>query len=133
MDTETRTAAEIPGVGTNASDVAAGLGSSRYKEYDIPGYAQVVRAHIPAEIWSGVFYSWLSLKGHLQGLHDFDRSEFFATANEDGDVDAVFAVVWAGAESLTGWLENGYPIDRVLANMGIPAENVSVQLMRDYS
>lgn len=133
MKDETWAATAIPGVAASGDELVAGLGSSRYKEYDIPGYVQVVRARIPAEIWSGVFYSWLSLKGHLQGLHDFDRTEFFATSTADGDVDAVFAVVWNGAESLTGWLENGYPMDLVLANMGIPVENVNVQLMRDYS
>lgn len=133
MREELQATGERPGVGRDSSDVSAGLGSTRYKEYDIPGYVQVVRALIPAEIWSGVFYSWLSLKGHLQGLHDFDRSEFFATAQPNGDVEAVFAVIWDGAESLTGWLDNGYPMDMVLRNMGIAEDAISVTLMRDYS
>ena len=44
---------------------------------------------MPFETWTGTFYSWLSLKGHLQGLHGWDRTELFA--NRTGDtVTATF-------------------------------------------
>lgn len=135
--TQERQPMPAPDMGTGAvqtpSDVEAGLGTSRYKEYDIPGYAQIVRAHVPAEIWSGVYYSWLSLKGHVQALHDFDRTEFFATGDHGGDVEVLFAVIWKEAEALADWIEHGYAVDMMLERMGISGERVDVQLMRDFS
>lgn len=110
-----------------------GLGTTRYKEYDLPAYCQIVRARIPAEIWSGVLYSWLSYKGHLLALHDFDRSEFFATTYPDGDVDAIFVVVWEEAESLGEWLEHGYSVDHMLRKIGLTDDQIRVTLMRDFS
>lgn len=109
------------------------LGSTRYKEYELAGYAEVVRAYVPQWAWSGVFFSWLSLKGHLQGLHQFDRTELFCTAGADGRVEAVFAIIWQGADTMSAWLEKGYSAEKMLTNMGIPAEDMQVQLMRDFS
>jgi hypothetical protein len=113
--------------------VEEGLGGSRYKEYEYPPYAEVVRAHVPQEMWSAVYMSWLSLKGHLQGLHDFDRTEFFCTSREDGTVLALFAVIWQGADALTEWLDRGYSTDQMLREMGVPEADISVELMRDFS
>ncbi len=116
-----------------SSGIAEGLGTTRYKEYELAPYAQVVRARVPKEMWSGVLFSWLSMKGHLQGLWEFDRTQFFATTLADGSVDALFAVIWQGAETLAEWLQNGYCVETMLLEMGIPAENLQIQLMRDFS
>lgn len=113
--------------------IEGGLGGTRYKEYDYPGYVQVVRATVPQEVWSGVFYSWLSMKGHLLGLHDFDRSELFVSGQPDGDVYVMFAVVFREAESLAEWIEHGYSVDAMLAGMGVPSDDVTVVLARDFS
>jgi hypothetical protein len=113
--------------------VEEGLGGSRYKEYEYPAYAEVVRVHVPVERWTAVYFSWMSLKGHLQGLHDFDRSEFFCTSRDDGTVLALFAVIWQGADAMAEWLENGYPTDKMLRELGIPDADISVELMRDFS
>lgn len=113
--------------------VEEGLGGSRYKEYEYPAYAEVVRAHIPQDMWSAVYMSWLSLKGHLQGLHDFDRTEFFCTKRDDGTVLALFAVIWQGADALAEWLDHGYSTDQMLREMGVPEADISVELMRDFS
>jgi len=125
-------ATKTTSIGMSAG-IAEGLGTSRYKEYELAPYAQVVRAHIPREMWSGVLFSWLSLKGHVQGLWQFDRTQFFATNLPDGSVDAVFVVIWQGAETLAEWLQNGFCVETMLLEMGIPAENLQVQLMRDFS
>jgi hypothetical protein len=110
-----------------------GLGTSRYKEYELAPYAQVVRARIPHAIWDGVLFSWLSLKGHVQGLWQFDRTQFFATMLDDGSVEATFIVVWHGAETLAEWLQNGFCVETMLLEMGIPHENLDIRLMRDFS
>lgn len=113
--------------------VEEGLGGSRYKEYEYPAYAEVVRAHVPVERWTAVYYSWMSLKGHLQGLHDFDRSEFFCTSRDDETILALFAVIWQGADAMAEWLESGYPTDQMLRDLGVPEQDISVELMRDFS
>ncbi len=46
--------------------VDEGLGGPRYKEYEIAPYALIVRARMAPEAWTGVFYSWLSMKGHCR-------------------------------------------------------------------
>jgi hypothetical protein len=120
--------------GTSRTErIEAGLGSSRYKEYGLAGYASVVQARIPRDIWSAVFFAWLSLKGHIQGLHEFDRSQCFVTVGKDGHIDATFVVVWESAEALSEWLEHGFCVERTLLSMGIPRDDVRVKMMRDFS
>jgi hypothetical protein len=113
--------------------ISGGLGTSRYKEYELAPYAQVVRARIPAAIWSGVLFSWLSLKGHVQGMWQFDRTQLFATELPDGTVEATFVVAWQGAETLTEWLQGGFSTEIMLHEMGISDDDVEVRLMRDFS
>jgi hypothetical protein len=112
--------------------LAAGLGSSRYKEYDIAPYAQMVQAAVPQQQWSGVFFSWMSMKAHLQGLHGLDRTETYATLQEDV-VYATFIVVFENAEELGQWMENGYPVEEMLRAMGLPEEDIHIQLVRDFA
>jgi hypothetical protein len=119
-----------PALSTKIDD---GLGTSRYKEYELAPYAQIVIARIPRAVWSGVMFSWLSMKGHLQGLWQFDHSQFLATELPDGRVEAVFVVAWQGAETLTAWLQNGFSVENMLREMGVPDEDLEVRLMRDFS
>jgi hypothetical protein len=112
--------------------IATGLGSGRYKEYDIAPYAQMVQTVVPQELWSGVFFSWLSIKGHLQALHEFDRTEMFATSTETL-VYATFIVVWDNADSLAEWMAHGYPVEEMLRAMGVPDADIHIQLVRDFS
>ena len=112
--------------------IQGGLGASRYKEYDIAPYAQMIQAAIPQPLWSGVFFSWMSMKGHLQGLHQFDRTQIFATVSGD-TVYATFVVVWHNADALAEWMAQGYPVEEMLRAMGIPDADIHIQLVRDFS
>jgi hypothetical protein len=116
-----------------AGGLDEGLGTSRYKEYELAPYVQMVSAHVPQNVWSGVFFSWLSLKGHLQGLRQFDRSECFATVAPDGGVHVTFAVVWEGADTMAEWIRNGFDVETMLREMGVAENDIHVQLMRDFS
>jgi hypothetical protein len=109
-----------------------GLGSARYKEYEDAPYALVVRATMPFEAWTGVFYSWLSLKGHLQGLHAWDRTQLFASRYDD-TVTATFVTVWYNAEVMVEWLESGYMVPDILESMGVAEDAMDAELMRDFS
>jgi hypothetical protein len=112
--------------------VDEGLGGSRYKEYEIAPYALIVRARMAPEAWTGVFYAWLSMKGHMQGMHGFDRTQMFA-AREDDVVTATFITVWDRAETLYQWLETGYSVADMLEAMAVPADTIDLELARDYS
>ncbi len=95
----------VNGTSVSAGDVRRaveeGLGGSRYKEYELPGLRRGrARARARATRGAPCTVSWMSLKGHLQGLHHFDRTEFFCTTGDDGRVEALFAVIWQGADAL---------------------------------
>jgi hypothetical protein len=109
-----------------------GLGTPRYREFEDSPYALVVRASMPFEVWTGVFYAWMSLKGHLQGLHGWDRTELFANRWED-TVTATFVTVWDNAEAMAQWLDVGYPVPELLETMGVDPADMEFQLMRDFS
>ena len=113
--------------------IEEGLGTSRYKEYELAPYAQIVTARIPKAVWSGVLFSWFSMKGHLQGLWQFDRTQCFATELPDGRVEAMFVVAWQGAETLSAWLREGFSVETMLREMGVPEEDLEIRLMRDFS
>lgn len=109
-----------------------GLGGPRYKEYEISPYALIVRAKMAPELWNGVFYAWLSMKGHLQGMHGFDRTQMFA-AREDDTVTATFITVWDRAETMLQWLETGYSLADMLEAMAVTEDMIELELVRDYS
>ena len=111
-----------------------GLGGGAQKEYyGEANYVFVVRATFPTELWSGVFYSWLSMKGHLQGLHDVERVELLASGGKEGTVEALIDVVWSHPEPLEEWLTHGYAVDEMLLSMGVKEEDMEVELMRDFA
>jgi hypothetical protein len=109
-----------------------GLGGTRYKEHEIAPYGLIVKARMQPDLWSGVFYSWLSMKGHLQGMHGFDRTQLFATREGD-NVTATFITVWDRAETLYQWISGGYPVSDMLEAMGVPGDMIELELVRDYS
>lgn len=114
------------------ANLEAGLGGSRHKEFELAPYGQMVEVSIAEEIWSSVFFSWLSLKGHLQGLHDMDRTELFAARMGDR-VYAMFITVWTKQEAFTEWLQHGYPVEEMLRSMGVEKENIRITYVRDFS
>ncbi|MHB1361235.1 MAG: hypothetical protein ACYCW5_01385 [Thermoleophilia bacterium] len=109
-----------------------GLGGSRYKDYDAAPYGYLVHASIPSDLWDAVFLSWMSLKGHLQGLHDLHRTEVFATRAGDR-IYAIFITIWTYRETMVAWMEHGYPADEMLRSEGVNGDDIVVTLMRDYS
>lgn len=114
------------------ANLEAGLGASRQAEYELAPYGQIVQATIPELLWSSVFFSWLSMKGHLQGLHDMDRTQMFATRQEDR-VFAQFITVWTNREAYAEWLQHGYPVEEMLRSMGIDEQDIVIIHVRDFS
>ncbi|HZD60601.1 MAG TPA: hypothetical protein VE439_09150 [Anaerolineae bacterium] len=109
------------------------LVSTRYKETgQVAPFAYVINVTLPRNIWDGVFFSWLSIKGHLQAFHGVHRMEVFAS-NIDDRVRAVFIVSWTYEEQLTAWLEDGYTVEEMLRKEGVVEDNIEVSLLRDFT
>lgn len=112
--------------------IAAGVGAPRIGEYSIAPYALVVTARMDEATWPKVWFSWLSLKGHLQGFH-YVRATYQFTSRIAGQIVAIFAVVFNSADAAGAWVERGYTVDMMLREMGVPDEDFEVRMMRDFS
>lgn len=101
------------------------------KEYTVAGYALVVTVAVDASIWPNIWYSWLSLKGHLQSFHYFQGTHHFVQRAGD-EVLSTMVVVFDNAAAVSAWLQDGYSTDRMLREMGIAEEDFQMHLMRDF-
>ena len=103
-----------------------------YFEYEDLPYGMLVHASFPLDRWAAVYYSWLSYKGFAAGLHFCEETRLFAT-QAGGRVWATFQLVFSSPRALGEWLQHGYPIEEMLADVGVPAEDVRSMLGRDIS
>jgi hypothetical protein len=54
-------------------------------------------------------------------------------AREGDEVTATFITVWDRAETMSQWLEGGYPVPDMLEAMGVAEDLIDLELVRDYS
>ncbi len=101
-------------------------------EYENVPYGVLVQAHFPLERWAAVYYSWLSYKGFVCGLHYCEDTKLFAT-QAGARVWATFVVVFNTPRGLAEWLQHGYPIEEMLADLGVPPEDIRTMLTRDIA
>jgi hypothetical protein len=112
--------------------ISRGAGAVQDKEYTVSGYALVVTLRIDAAHWPAIWYSWLSLKGHLQSYHYvWSTSHYVRRAGDE--VLSTMIVVFENAAAVAAWLRDGYSTDQMLREMGVPEEDFEVHLMRDFS
>ena len=101
-------------------------------ELELAPYAHLVTASFPHERWSGVFFSWLSLKAFMLGMHSVENTRLYA--NEVGEeVHATFVTVFTDIETMDAWLAEGYPVEEMLAAEGVAVERITSVLARDLS
>ena len=94
--------------------------------------AHVVTATFPHERWSGVFFSWLSLKAFILGVLAVENTRL--SASEVGeDVQATFVTVFSDVESMDAWLSKGYPVEEMLTAEGVAEDRIATVLARDLS
>jgi len=108
-----------------------GLGAGT-KEYGAAPYVVMVQASFAEAFWPAVFYSWMSLKGHVQSYHNLDGVEMFVTRQGDS-VLCLFMIIFAVSDALAEFAVSGYGADKMLLSLGVPAENINVQYLRSYS
>ncbi len=95
-------------------------------------YAHVVTATFPHDRWSAVFFSWLSLKGFILGVHSVENTRLYAS--ELGEqVQATFVTVFSDRESVEAWLDHGYPVEEMLVAEGVAESDIASALARDLS
>ena len=103
-----------------------------YYEYEAAPYGLLVQATFPMDRWSAVFFSWLSFKGFVVGLHFCENTHLYAT-QAGGRVWATFIVTFSSPRGLDEWLRNGYPVEEMLTDLGIPPEDMRSMLVRDIA
>ena len=102
-------------------------------ETDLHPFATIVTATFAADRWSAVFYSWMSLKGFVVGVHGVENVRLFATEVEDGRVQAVFVIVFSNRGAVISWVDNGYTIEEMLMANGVAEGDITSVLARDLS
>ncbi len=101
-------------------------------EYEAAPYGLLVQANFPIDRWSAVFFSWLSFKGFVAGLHFCQDTHLFAT-QAGARVWATMIVTFNSPRGLAEWQQHGYPVEEMLRAMGIPDDDMHIQLLRDFS
>jgi hypothetical protein len=102
-------------------------------ETELHPFAHIVTASFPAERWSAIFYSWMSLKAYLLGVHAVENVRLYATESDEGRVRATFVVVFSTREAVAAWVESGYPVEEMLAANGVGESDINSVLARDLS
>ena len=84
-------------------------------------------ALIPFEKWEAVYGSMQALKGHIQEYPGVQRFDVYAQPEAGEDVRLHCYPTWDTPEQLEAFLERGYTLERMLADVGdIPAAEVHV-------
>ncbi len=109
-----------------------GLGRTGYKEYAESPWAIVVQASFPEWMWAGVYYSWFSLKGHLQSYYELQDFYFFASRTED-QILGMWGLGFDVRSALEQYVESGYTVAQMLKSMGVPEDDIHVSFHRDFS
>ncbi len=108
-------------------------GESEYMyELEQAPWAHVVTATFSHDRWSGVFFSWLSLKAFVLSIHSAENVRLYAS-NVGDDVQATFITVFSEVEALDAWLAEGYPVEEMLAAEGVAQGAITSVLARDLS
>lgn len=108
------------------------FGMTGYAEYSDAPWAVVTQASFPDGMWPGIFFSWLSLKGHLQSYYELSEEYFLAARNED-QILGIWALGFGNRPALEQFMESAYTVSQMLASMGVPEEDIHVSLHREYS
>ena len=84
-------------------------------------------ATIPAADWELVYGSLQALKAHVQEYPGCQKLEAFVALQDTGDVELQCYSTWDTPEQLEVFLERGYTVERMLADVaGIPTERARI-------
>jgi len=90
-------------------------------------YSTCTSAMVPADEWVTVFASLQALKAHVQEYPGCQKLEAFIALDENDDVNLHCYSVWDTPEQLEAFLERGYTVERMLADVAErPSERARV-------
>jgi hypothetical protein len=92
-------------------------GTTRPSALPYVAWSSLTVAVIPAESWPLVFASMQALKGHVQEYPGCQKLEAFVHAEPDGAVRIHTYTTWDTPEQLEAFLERGYTVERMLADV----------------
>jgi hypothetical protein len=76
---------------------------------------------LPVDAWGYVYASLQAYKAHVQEYPGCQRFEAFASPTEAGEIRLQCYATWDTPEQLEGFLERGYTLERMLADIDAPA------------
>lgn len=110
----------------------AAFGTTGFGEYSDAPWAVVTQASFPDWMWEGVWYSWLSLKGHFQSFYDLESD--YCLASKDGDrILGMWALVFGSRPALEQFMESSYTLSQMLVSIGVAEGDIHVSLHRELS
>ena len=92
-----------------------------YAAPPISSYSVGWETAVPVAGWEYVYASLQAYKAHVQEYPGCQRFEAFASPTETGEIRLLCYATWDTPEQLEGFLERGYTLERMLADVGAPA------------
>lgn len=92
-------------------------------------YSTMTEALIPAADWPALYASLQALKAHVQEYPGCQRFDVFVHGAPDGDVLVHCYTTWDTPGQIEAFLERGYTIDRLLADVGEDLESERTLVM----
>jgi hypothetical protein len=81
-------------------------------------YSTLTVIVVPAQRWEDLYASLQALKGHVQEYPGCQRVDVFVRAEETLEVRVHCYTTWDTLSQLEAFLERGYTVERLLADLG---------------
>jgi hypothetical protein len=81
-------------------------------------YSTLTEALVPAAQWPVLYSSLQALKGHVQEYPGCQGFDVFVRSEENGDTLVHCYTTWDTPAQLEAFLERGYTLERLLADVG---------------
>ena len=89
-------------------------------------YSVAWEAQIPTDAWTFVYASLQAYKGHVQEYPGCQHLEVYVTPVEGGAVHLQGYATWDTPEQLEAFLERGYTLERLFADLDAPTPRTLV-------
>jgi heme-degrading monooxygenase HmoA len=85
-------------------------------------YSSFTVMRVGPDDWLDVYVWFQALKGHVQEYPGCQRFDVFVRAEQDGGVLVHCYTTWDTQAELEAFLEHGYTVERLLADLDLPVE-----------
>jgi hypothetical protein len=91
-------------------------------------YSSMTEAVVPASEWQYLYASLQALKAHVQEYPGCQRLEAWAAVDDDGGMRVHCYTTWDTQAQLEVFLERGYTLERLLADVGLAGAERSLTM-----